>query len=128
MPTKPLFPETSRKGVEVPLSPTTKIGLLAPTIVFEASTDNCPQGVVEPIPMRPDSMMLSCASLNAVSAVKVMGAPVLLVITNSPATDPVHPFPVAPAEISQTDPDGVPRCILDSFAERLVRLIDISPF
>ena len=50
MPTFPLLPETKRKGVEVPLSPITNIGVLAETVVVAGSIETNPQGLVLPMP------------------------------------------------------------------------------
>jgi hypothetical protein len=49
-PTNPLFPETSRKGVLVPWSETTNIGVFEPTNPCTDSTERSPHGEVVATP------------------------------------------------------------------------------
>jgi hypothetical protein len=51
MPTNPLPPSTMNIGVEVPWSPTTKIGVEELLNPWMASTERSPQGVVDATPI-----------------------------------------------------------------------------
>src|SRR3989344_8829076 len=58
MPINPSLPDTISKGVEVPWSPITKIGVVEPTIVELASIENWAYGDVEPKPNFPYSPLI----------------------------------------------------------------------
>ncbi len=55
MPTCPLAPETISEGVAVPLSPTTNMGVFAPTVVVAGSIETKPQGEEVPMPTLADN-------------------------------------------------------------------------